>query len=122
MNCIFCKIINKEISSYKIYDDEVVLAFLDINPDSTGHTLLIPKKHFKNIDDIPISTLTHIMKVAKKLKIELEKKLNCDGVTFVQNNGDIQEVKHFHLHLKPYYKNNNIKSAEEVYKLLKNRD
>ena len=52
----------------------------------------------------------------------LEEKLNADGLTFIQNNGDVQEVKHFHLHLKPYYKNNTISDVKDIYELLKGRD
>lgn len=122
MDCLFCKIVNGEIPSYKIYEDELVYAFLDINPDSNGHTLLIPKKHYLDMNDIPLDTLTHIFKVAKELKIMLESKLNADGLTFIQNNGDVQEVKHFHLHLKPYYKNNTISDVKDIYELLKGRD
>ena len=119
MDCLFCKIINKEIPSYKIYEDDVVYAFLDINPDSVGHTLIIPKKHYLDLDDIDIDTLKHIMEIAKILKKRIEEKLNCDGLTLIQNSGDIQEVKHFHLHLKPFYKNKKDKTLEEVYELLK---
>ena len=119
MNCLFCKIINKEIPSYKIYEDEIAYAFMDINPDSNGHTLIIPKKHYLDIDDIPIDILNHIFSIAKKIKKELEEKLNIDGLTFIQNNGDVQDVKHFHLHLKPFYNKSNLKSVEEVYKILK---
>ncbi len=119
MDCLFCKIINKEIPSYKIYEDDVVYAFLDINPDSVGHTLIVPKKHYLDLDDIDIEILKHIMKIAKLLKKRIEEKLNCDGLTLIQNSGDIQEVKHFHLHLKPFYKNKKDKSLEEVYELLK---
>ena len=122
MDCLFCKIVNGEIPSYKIYEDELVYAFLDINPDSNGHTLLIPKKHYLDMNDIPLDTLTHIFKVAKELKVMLEEKLNADGLTFIQNNGDVQEVKHFHLHLKPYYKNNTISDVKDIYELLKGRD
>ena len=121
-DCLFCKIVYGDIPSYKIYEDEIVIAFLDINPDSNGHTLIIPKKHYLDMNDIPLDTLTHIFKVAKELKNKLDKKLNTEGLTFIQNNGDIQEVKHFHLHLKPYYKNNDIKSVQEVYEILKDRD
>ena len=121
-DCLFCKIVSGDIPSYKIYEDELVYAFLDINPDSNGHTLIIPKKHFLDLDEIDINTLTHILEVAKKLKLRLESKLNCDGLTLIQNNGDIQEVKHFHLHLKPYYKNSKIKSVEEIYEIIKDRD
>ena len=120
MDCLFCKIVNGEIPSYKIYEDELVYAFLDINPDSNGHTLLIPKKHYLDMSDIPLDTLTHIFKVAKELKIMLESKLNADGLTFIQNNGDVQEVKHFHLHLKPYYKNNTISDVKDIYVLIFN--
>lgn len=119
MDCLFCKIINKEIPSYKIYEDDVVYAFLDINPDSVGHTLIIPKKHYLDLDDIDIDTLKHIMEVSKMLKKRIEEKLNCDGLTLIQNSGDIQEVKHFHLHLKPFYNNKKDKTLEEVYELLK---
>ncbi len=119
MDCLFCKIINKEIPSYKIYEDDIVYAFLDINPDSVGHTLIIPKKHYLDLDDIDINTLKHIMEIAKMLKKRIEERLNCDGLTLIQNSGQIQEVKHFHLHLKPFYKNKKDKTLEEVYELLK---
>lgn len=116
MDCIFCKIINGEIPAKKIYEDEVVIAFLDVNPDSFGHTLIIPKKHYCDLSDIDIQTITHIMNVAKELMLKMKNKLNYDGLTLIQNNGAVQEVKHFHLHLKPFYKNKNI---EEAYQLLK---
>ena len=119
MDCLFCKIINKEIPSYKIYEDEIVYAFLDINPDSVGHTLIVPKKHYLDLNDIDIDTLTHIFKIAKMLKIKITEILNCDGLALIQNNGEIQEVKHFHLHLIPFYKNKKDKTLEEVYNLLK---
>lgn len=129
MNCIFCKIINNEIPSMKIYEDDVVLAFLDVNPDSDGHTLIIPKKHYKDITDIPDAVLLHIYKTAKKVMKLLEEKLNCDGFSLLQNNGDAQEVKHYHLHVKPYYNdkksnelvkhNEFIKDSKDIYTILK---
>ena len=73
MDCIFCKIINGDIPCFKIYEDELVLAFLDINPDSDGHTLIIPKKHFRDLEDIDLETLARINEVSKKLKNLLEK-------------------------------------------------
>lgn len=114
--CIFCKIINGDIPCMKVYEDDVCLAYLDINPDSDGHTLIIPKKHYKDIYDIPNDTLSHIYDIAKKIMKLLEEKLGCDGFTLLQNNGSIQEVKHYHLHIKPYY--NDKKSIE----LIKNKD
>ena len=126
MDCIFCKIINGEIPCNKIYENDYVFAFLDINPDSDGHTLIIPKKHFTDLDDIDESTLTEIFKAAKHLKNVLEEKLECTGISLLQNNGSCQEVKHYHLHLKPYYKDKNsikmvkhsefISDVNEIYK------
>lgn len=118
-NCIFCKIVNNELPSYVIYEDEIVKVFLNINPLSNGHTLIIPKKHFVDIVDIPIDTLNHISKISKDIYILLKEKLNFDGLKFVQNNGEIQEIKHFHLHLIPYYTEKDNKSIEEVYNIIK---
>ena len=130
MDCLFCKIINGDIPSYKVYENEYVFAFLDINPDADGHTLIVPKKHFKDIEDIDENTLLEIFKAAKTVKKLLEEKLNCDGITLMQNNGDVQEVKHFHLHLKPYYNNKtsievikhneNISDVKEIYEIINN--
>ena len=117
MDCIFCKIANKEIPSKVIYEDDLVISYLDINPDSNGHTLIIPKNHYTDLMDIPNDVLIHIMDVARKIKEKLEDKLNIDGLTLVQNNGDIQEVKHFHLHLKPFYnEKKDLLDIDEVYK------
>jgi len=121
MNCIFCKIINGDIPSYKVYEDDVVLAFLDIHPDSNGHTLIIPKKHFVELKDIEEGTLLHIMKVSKDIEKLLYDKLSCDGVTLVQNNGLPQEVKHYHLHLIPKYREKtSIRNIEEIHSILIN--
>lgn len=103
-DCIFCKIISGEIPSMKLYEDDKVMAFLDVNPDSDGHTLIVPKKHYKDIYDIPDELLSHIYKTARSISVDISNKLHCDGISFLQNNGDVQEVKHYHLHIKPYYK------------------
>lgn len=132
MNCIFCKIANKEIPSFKVYEDDIVYAFLDANPDSDGHTLIIPKKHFTDLNDIDLETLNHINKVAKEIKKLLEEKLGCIGLSLLQNNGSAQEVKHYHLHLKPFYEgiktmelvkySENIKEPKEIFEKLKNEN
>ena len=120
MECIFCKIIKGEVPSYTIYEDDLVKAFLDVNPDVNGHILIIPKKHYQDLFDIDENVLRHIMKCAKDLDKLLKEKLHTDGLTLVQNNGLKQEVKHFHLHLKPQYKIEGEKmSVEEVYNILK---
>lgn len=120
MNCIFCKIINREIPAKIIYEDDIVIAFLDVNPDSNGHTLIIPKKHYTDLADIDDKTLSHIMSTARDLKKLLEEKLNIDGLTLIQNNGAVQEVKHYHLHLKPHYNEKQaILPIDEVYNKIK---
>ena len=129
MDCLFCKIINGDIPCYKIYENDYVVAFLDINPDSDGHTLIIPKEHFTDLDDIDNNTLSEIFKAAKLIKKTLEEKLGCEGIVLQQNNGFVQEIKHYHLHLKPYYRNKIsiemvkhnelIRDAKEIYELLK---
>ena len=129
MDCLFCKIINGDIPCFKIYENDDVLAFLDINPDTDGHTLIIPKKHFTDLDDIDLKTLESINKASKEIKKMLEEKLGCTGISLLQNNGSCQEVKHYHLHLKPFYEGiktiemkkypENIKDPKEIYDILK---
>jgi len=122
MDCTFCKIVNKDIPSYKIYEDEVILAFLDINPNSVGHTLIIPKKHTLDLETISNEDLTKIITKAKDIAKLLQTKLGCDGYTLVQNNGFVQEVKHYHLHIIPKYKKKIEMPLEEVYKkIIKNK-
>jgi len=122
-NCLFCKIVNNEISSYTIYEDDIVKAFLDINPTSVGHTLIVPKSHYLDLDDIPLEVLNRIMEVSKKVKILIQERLNPDGMTLVQNNGFVQEIKHYHLHLVPKYRVSSKKlSVSEVYDILRSED
>lgn len=116
---IFCKIISGEIPSKTIYEDDKVLVILDVNPKSNGHSLIIPKEHFKDLYDIDNDTLSHILDVAKKIGDMLEDKLHCNGITLEQNNGITQEVKHFHLHVIPRYKYEDIIDIEEIYDILK---
>ena len=114
MDCIFCKIIKNEMPSYKIYEDDVVLVMMDIDPTTDGHLLIIPKKHYVNLSDIDLDTLNHIYKIAKDMYILLKEKLNIDGLTLTQNNDYGQEVKHYHLHLVPRYKNDGIHFSKRI--------
>lgn len=119
MDCIFCKIINNGISSYKIYENDMVLCFLDINPLSSGHTLIIPKKHFKDISDIDSKYLSSINDATKYVYNLLMSKLGPDGIRIVQNNGICQEIKHYHVHLIPVYNDMLDMDVEEVYNKIK---
>ena len=107
MTCIFCKILNKEIPSFKIYEDENTYAFLDINPINKGHTLVISKKHYKDIYDIPENTLKHLISTVKKLSIPIKQTTNADGISISQNNEEEagQVIFHIHFHIIPKFKN-----------------
>lgn len=119
MDCIFCKIIKEEIPSYTIYENEYVKCFLDINPLSNGHTLIIPKHHYKDLKDIDEKILCEIVKTSKYIYNLLDSKLNPEGIRIVQNNGCYQEVKHYHMHLIPKYKENTLTDVEEIYNMIK---
>lgn len=118
MDCLFCKIVKGEIPSYKIYEDELVIAFLDINPKSNGHALIVSKEHVNDFMDLDGNLLLHIHMVAKNITTYLEDKLNITGISLVTNYLDLQEVKHFHLHLVPS-ENGKIKDVKEIYSILK---
>jgi len=118
MDCIFCKIINGDIPSYTIYEDDYIKCFLDVNPKSNGHTLIIPKKHFNSIDDIENEYLIKIKDKSKDLMKLIEEKLGADGFEITINKGSLQIVKHFHMHIIPNYKKNKKLSIEEVFAIL----
>ena len=102
-NCIFCKIVRNDIPSKIIYDDDETLAFLDIFPIAEGHTIVIPKKHYENIEVIPEEILNKVIKTVKKLATLLHDKLNFVGYNILQNNFKAagQVVQHFHFHIIP---------------------
>lgn len=104
-NCIFCKIVQKDIPGKIIYEDNVCLAFLDLSQTTDGHTLVIPKKHYKNILEVDDEILAHLIVVTKKLANKIVKNLNANGVNILTNANEIagQTVMHFHIHIIPRY-------------------
>ncbi len=115
MDCIFCKIVNGEIPAYKLYEDDEIMAFLDINPYAPGHTLIIPKMHTLDFETIDDNILGHIMTKTREIAKLVVSKLDAPGYTLIQNNGFVQEVKHFHLHIIPKYRENKEIDIKEVY-------
>lgn len=115
MDCTFCKIVKGEIPSYKVYEDDKIMAFLDINPYAPGHTLIIPKEHTLNLETISEDTLNHIINKARDIAKLVTTRLNAPGYTLIQNNGFVQEVKHFHLHVIPKYRENFEMNIKDVY-------
>lgn len=104
--CIFCKIIEGEIPSNTIYEDEEFKVILDLAPAAKGHALILPKEHYADIYEIDEEVAGRVMKLAKKLAIHMTKVLGCDGFNILQNNREVagQTVFHFHVHLIPRYK------------------
>ena len=120
-DCIFCKIVNGEIPSKKIYEDESVIVILDLHPVCDGHSLIIPKKHITDMMDMDDETLSKIWEVAQKLTPILMDKMNASGSSLRVNYGDSQEIKHFHMHLLPNYQYKKpTMTQEEAYEILKN--
>ena len=103
-DCIFCKIVKKEIPCTQIFENEKVLAFLDIQPTNLGHTLVIPKKHFRNALETPDEIISEIMKTGKKIGKALQKN-GAHGINLSLNNEEAsgQTIFHTHLHVIPRF-------------------
>ena len=106
-DCIFCKIINGEIPSRKVYEDETCYAFMDIAPFEKGHTLIVPKDHVTWLTDLPAETLTKLILATQKVAGHIVKALESDGFNLLQNNGECatQTVPHVHFHIIPRWNN-----------------
>jgi histidine triad (HIT) family protein len=102
-NCIFCKIVKGEIASEKIFEDDTVLAFLDVMPKSPGHTMVVPKIHAEFFEDVPKDDVGHFFSVAQDMVTLIKKALTPDGFTLGMNHGKVsgQEVPHVHFHIMP---------------------
>ena len=124
-DCLFCKIIKGEIPSSVVYEDDLIEIIMNINPNTNGHLLVIPKNHYTNLLDTPNDIITHTLDIVRKdIYPKLKEKILCEGLTLAQNNELGQEIKHYHLHLIPRYKNDNadftydgenIKEVSEIY-------
>lgn len=130
-DCIFCKIISGDIPSYKIYEDEHTYAFLDIAGDVDGHTLVIPKKHCKNVLDCDNETLSYVMNTVKRISNHYINDCGYEGVNILNANNECsgQTVFHLHIHIIPRKSGDNISGfpkfdgskmlIEDMYKILK---
>ncbi|NQT59427.1 MAG: HIT domain-containing protein [Bacteroidetes bacterium] len=107
MPTLFTKIIQNEIPSVKIYEDELCIAILDIAPVNKGHALVIVKNEYETLLECPDETLFHLITTAKRLAAKMKKKLKFDGFNIMINNGAAsgQEVPHLHIHIIPRFKN-----------------
>ncbi len=101
--CAFCS--KEKITTDIVYEDDMVMAFMDYNPINEGHVLLVPKAHYLDADDIPDSILAHIMLVSKRIIAALKAVYQPDGYSIMQNGGEFNDVGHYHLHIFPRYHN-----------------
>lgn len=109
-NCVFCKIVNNEFDSFKLYEDNNFLVIFDKFPASFGHTLILTKKHYENLFELDEYVASEVLVLAQKVAIALKEATGCNGVNILQNNGKVagQEIFHYHLHVIPRYENDNV--------------
>lgn len=104
-NCLFCSIAKKNVPADIVYENERTVAFLDIHPTNPGHTLIIPKTHYKNIYEMPVDTVTELMQTVHALAPNIKKALDADGINMMMNNDPAagQVIFHAHIHLIPRF-------------------
>lgn len=118
-DCTFCKIIAKEFQSSIVYEDDIAIAFMDIQPVNEGHTLVVPKKHYVTLEDCDEETAKHLMVVTKKLNSAVSKAFKSEGILNLTANGEDagQEIFHLHIHIIPRFKDDGfgLKFADEYF-------
>jgi len=115
-SCIFCKIVTKLAEASVIYENESVMAFLDIRPLNRGHTLVIPKEHYVDIFDIPKKLLGEIHVVSKEIAPAIEATTKADGISIIQQNGEAagQDIFHLHVHIVPRFEGQKLPHFSEL--------
>jgi histidine triad (HIT) family protein len=123
-DCIFCRIINKEVSASIVYEDEEVIAFLSHRPVNVGHTLVVPKKHYRDIYDISESEAAYLFKITKRLTHAVRECMNAEGIRIVQNNGKAagQVVFHLHVHIIPLKPQDDLHKSGVYRNLIRERN
>ncbi len=118
MDCLFCKIIKKEISSEVVYEDDNALAVGDAHPLSMGHTLVLPKIHAENLLDLPEDEIGPVFLAVKKITEKLKRQFNPQGFTIGINHGRIsrQAIDHLHIHIIPRYESDGGGSIHSIFK------
>lgn len=115
MQCLGCKLANKIEQVFVVYEDDFVCCFLDQNPFNEGHVLILPKKHFYDVDDLEENTAKSIMEASVIISKAIKKVYNPDGITVSQNGGIFNELKHYHMHVVPRYKNQSFAAFYSEY-------
>ncbi|HEX2912292.1 MAG TPA: HIT family protein [Chloroflexia bacterium] len=109
-DCLFCKIIQGQLPSAKVYEDEKIYAFMNLQQKNPGHTLIVPKEHHRNIYDISEEAASEVAKVSIRLAKAIKAAFNPDGINSLQNSepAAMQSIFHYHLHLIPRYKGDDL--------------
>jgi histidine triad (HIT) family protein len=115
-SCQFCKIVRKEAPASYVYEDEHVAAFLDTRPLNEGHTLVIPKRHFETIYEVPDEEVAHLYKVVRRIALAVKKGVLAEGITISQHNERAagQDIFHLHVHVIPRYEGQKLPRFEEI--------
>ena len=103
--CVFCKIVNREIECKVIYETESIISFLDIDPINEGHVLIIPKIHVDSLEKVSLDVLNEMLVLAQKIVTAYKKIYDIKGYSMMQNGGEFCDFRHFHLHIFPRYSN-----------------
>jgi len=123
-NCKFCQIINRQIPSWIVYENEKVICFLPRKLEVYGHTLIMPKQHYTDLYDIPEDILYELMKVSKKITIAYREKINSTGMNLMHASGvdGQQSIFHFHIHLLPRFKDDKLNTWPNLPKIEIDKD
>lgn len=129
-SCIFCDIVNGLINPIYVYQDELIAAFMDIEPINDGHILVIPKQHRLDLDELAYEEMVRIMEISKVIVSVLKEVFELDGYSMMQNGGEFNDIGHYHMHIFPRYRNDGFgwtfgshdrKSIEDIGSLIKTR-
>ncbi|MBS1263258.1 MAG: hypothetical protein MAG715_00432 [Methanonatronarchaeales archaeon] len=104
-SCVFCKIVSGKLDAYRVYEDDAAVAFLDLNPVSRGHVLVVPQRHAETVTELSDEEAGELFAAARNVAALIEEGLEPDGLNLLQNNGEAagQEVRHVHVHVIPRY-------------------
>ncbi|MHA6480995.1 HIT family protein [Paenibacillus sp. strain BS8-2] len=115
MQCLGCSLANKHEPVYVVLEDEYICCFLDHNPFNEGHTLILPKKHYYDVEELDDATARSVMKASMMLSKVIKKLYNPDGITVSQNGGIFNELSHYHMHVVPRYINQSFAAFYSEY-------
>lgn len=115
-HCTFCNIVRNEIPASRVHEDDRTIAFLDIRPIDEGHSLVITKKHYENIHEIPAEEVAYLFKIVKKVATAVKRALDADGISIFQNNGLAagQVIFHVHVHIIPRFEGKKTYHRQDV--------